>query len=223
MKKSIYLLLTVFLAFSVISCDDNEEKLPSLSGKWKYTQPYFEFDYASDSLVIEMYQGQKIVISVEELKEQFSRMATDKMKDYFKGIEIFSGEQLRILAQLQSSDTLSIHATYQQSHEFVQVTLDPEDMELLLGDKAGMIPPVSFRYSLQQEKLNMYFDEAYIRTIYSMMENQLVPMIVSMMGIDFSRLPEGTEQIVIDGVKDQLSLILDKIIRLRIGFVLQKE
>ncbi len=39
-------------------------------------------------------------------------------------------------------------------------------MQQLLGEKADMIPAVSFRYTLQNETLTMYFDEAYVRTIY---------------------------------------------------------
>ena len=95
-------------------------------------------------------------------------------------------------------------------------------MQQLVGEKADMIPAVSFRYTLQNETLTMYFDEAYVRTIYAMMENRIVPMIVDNMGIDFEHMPEGVRQQVIEGVKKQIPLILEKIISLKIGFVLTK-
>lgn len=223
MKTIIYFFLIVFSALSMTSCDDNDENLPSLTGNWNYSRPYFEFDYAADSIVIEMYKGQKKAIAVDQFKESFNAQATEKMKDYFKGIEVLPENRLRIQAQLQTSAPLTIGAGYHQTKDFIQVTLDQEDMKKLLGEKAGMIPAISFRYSLRETTLTMYFDEAYVRTIYAMMESQLVPMIVDMMDIDFTHMPEGTEQLVIDGIKKQIPLILDKIIRLQIGFVLTKE
>lgn len=222
MKRTLYYLLAVFTALCVISCDDDEKELPSLTGTWDYTRPYFEFEYASDSIVIEMYQGRKMAVAAEELKETFLRMATDKMQDYFQGIEVVSATNLQVLARMRTEKSFKIGAEYTQTAEFIEVTLNRDDMQQLMGEKAEMIPTVSFRYSLQNETLTLYFDEAYVRTIYAMMENRLVPVIVDRMGIDFSRMPEGVRQMVIDGVKKQIPLILEKIIRLNIGFVLTK-
>ncbi len=222
MKRTLYYLLAIFTVLCVISCDDDEKELPSLTGTWNYTRPYFEFEYASDSIVIEMYQGRKMAVAAEELKETFLRMATDKMQDYFQGIEVVSATNLQVLARMRTEESFKIGANYAQTAEFIEVTLDRDDIQQLVGEKAEMIPTVSFRYSLQNETLTMYFDEAYVRTIYAMMENRLVPLIVDRMGIDFSRMPEGVRQMVTDGVKKQIPLILEQIIRLNIGFVLTK-
>ena len=47
-------------------------------------------------------------------------------------------------------------------------------------------------------------------------------MIVDNMGIDFEHMTEGVRQQVTEGVKKQIPLILEKIISLKIGFVLTK-
>ncbi len=221
MKTILYYLSVIFTAVCVISCEDDKKELPSLTGNWDYTQPYFEFEYASDSIVIEMYQGRSMSVSAEDLKTLFLRMATEKMQDYFQGIEVLSANDLHILARMQTAESFRIRAEYAQTEEFIEVALNRDDMQQLLGEKAEMIPTISFRYSLQNETLTMYFDESYVRTIYAMMENRVVAMIVDRMG-DVSRLPEEVRQMMTEGVKKQIPLILEKIIRLRVGFVLTK-
>ena len=222
MKRTLYYLLAVFTVLCAVSCNDDEKELPSLTGIWNYTRPHFEFEYAADSIVIEMYQGRKMAVATEEVKEIFLRMATVKMQDYFQGIEVISANRMNITAKMQTAQPFKIGADYDQTTEFIEVSLDKKDMQQLVGEKADMIPAVSFRYTLQNETLTMYFDEAYVRTIYAMMENRIVPMIVDNMGIDFEHMPEGVRQQVIEGVKKQIPLILEKIISLKIGFVLTK-
>lgn len=222
MKKTLYYLLAIFSVWSAVSCNDDEKEVASLTGKWDYARPHFEFEYASDSIVIEMYQGRKLAVSTEEFKKMFLRLATDKMQDYFQGIDVVSANDMEIIARMQTAETFRIGAEYEQTAEFIEVSLDRDDMQQLLGEKADMIPAVSFRYTLQSANLTMYFDKAYVRTIYAMMENRIVPMIVDGMGIDFDRLPESVRQKVIDGVKQQIALVLDRIERLEIGFVLTK-
>lgn len=56
--------------------------------------------------------------------------------------------------------------------------------------------------------------------IYSMMENQIAAMIVDMMEIDFSQMPEGMEAMIMKEVKNQLGEILTQIRKIEIGFVL---
>lgn len=163
-----------------------------------------------------------MAVATEEVKEIFLRMATVKMQDYFQGIEVISANRMNITAKMQTAQPFKIGADYDQTTEFIEVSLDKKDMQQLVGEKADMIPAVSFRYTLQNETLTMYFDEAYVRTIYAMMENRIVPMIVDNMGIDFEHMPEGVRQQVIEGVKKQIPLILEKIISLKIGFVLTK-
>lgn len=222
MKRTLYYLLAIFTVLCATSCNDDEKELSSLTGDWEYTRPHFEFEYASDSIVFEMYQGRKLAVATEEIKETYLRMATVKMQDYFQGIEVISASEIHIIARMQTGESFKIGAGYNQTAEFIEVSLNRNDMQQLLGENAGMIPAVSFRYTLQNGTLTMYFDEAYVRTIYAMMEPRIVPMIVDNMGIDFSHMPEGVRQQVIDGVKKQIPLILEQIERLEIGFVLTK-
>ena len=67
-------------------------------------------------------------------------------------------------------------------------------MAHLMGDKAANIPAISFKYDIRGKQMTMYFDKVYLQVIYSMMENQIAAMIVDMMEIDFSQMPEGMER-----------------------------
>ncbi|MDE5638680.1 MAG: hypothetical protein K2I47_02630, partial [Odoribacter sp.] len=175
MKRTLYYLLSIFTVLCAVSCNDNEKELSSLAGVWNYTRPHFEFEYATDSIIIEMYQGREMAVATKEIKETFLRMATVKMQDYFQGIKVISANRMNITARMQTGESFKIGADYNQTTEFIEISLDRDDMQQLLGEKADMIPAVSFRYTLQNETLTMYFDEAYVRTIYAMMEPRIVP------------------------------------------------
>lgn len=89
-----------------------------------------------------------------------------------------------------------------------------------MGDKAANIPAISFKYDIRGKQMTMYFDKVYLQVIYSMMENQIAAMIVDMMEIDFSQMPEGMEAMIMKEVKNQLGEILTQIRKIEIGFVL---
>lgn len=217
MKKILYLMISVCITGCLCSCnDDNDNKPEALSGTWEYEKPHFEFEYAADTISIEMYQNRKLSIAVSDFKNLFLQMAGEKMAAYFEGISFSSDQQLTINARLQSGSPLQLHAAYEQKDDILQVTLDREEMEQLVGEKAAMIPAISFKYIQKKNKLILYFDQAYIRTVYSMMQPQIVVMVIQMMGIDPSRMPEGMENLV----KDQINGILDRIILLEVGFQL---
>lgn len=221
MKKILYLLIRMCIVLLPFSCnDDNEGNPETLTGAWDYEKPYFEFEYAADSISLEMYQNKKMSVAVSDLKSLFLQMAQEKMGSYFRGIRFLPGEQLSIYAQMQSGTQLNFHAAYRQSEDIMEVNPDKEEMKQLIGEKAEMIPAVSFKYALRKDRLILYFDQAYIRTVYSMMQTQIISMVVQMMGIDFSKMPEGMESQVREGVKQQINRILDQIIRLEIGFEL---
>ena len=93
-------------------------------------------------------------------------------------------------------------------------------MAHLMGDKAAKIPAISFKYDIRGKQMTMYFDKVYLQVIYSMMENQIAAMIVDMMEIDFSQMPEGMEAMIMKEVKNQLGEILTQIRKIEIGFVL---
>lgn len=221
MKNVIYLVLTAIAVLNLTSCEDENKDGEKLLGSWKYEKPYFEFEYAQDSIVIEMYQGKKMALAVEDVKGMFLWMASEKMGDYFKGIDFISEDQLVVNMAMASGDSSSLHATYKLSGELIQVKLNTEDMKELMGEKADMIPPFSFKYLQTGNQLTVYFDEVYIQTMYATMQKQIVPMIIKAMGIDFSNLPEQAQAAMIQGIKMQIAGILDNIDKLRVGFVLE--
>ena len=110
--------------------------------------------------------------------------------------------------------------TYELSGNYMQITLDREVMTHLMGDKTANIPAISFKYDIRGKQMTMYFDKVYLQVIYSMMENQIAAMIVDMMEIDFSQMPEGMEAMIMKEVKNQLGEILTQIRKIEIGFVL---
>lgn len=221
MKNVIYLVLTAIAVLNLTSCDDKNKDGEKLLGSWKYEKPYFEFEYAQDSIVIEMYQGKKMAMAVEDVKGMFLGMASEKMGDYFKGIDFISEDQLVVNMAMVSGDSSSLHATYKLSGELIEVKLNAEDMKELMGDKGAMIPTISFKYLQTGNQLTVYFDEVYIQTMYATMQDMIVPMIIKAMGVDFSKLPEQAQAAMIQGIKMQITGILDNIDKLRVGFVLQ--
>lgn len=221
MKNVIYLVLTAIAVMNLTSCDDKNKDGEKLLGSWKYEKPYFEFEYAQDSIVIEMYQGKKMAMAVEDVKGMFLGMASEKMGDYFKGIDFISEDQLVVNMTMASGDSSSLHATYKLSGELIQVKLSTEDMKELMGEKADMIPPFSFKYLQTGNQLTVYFDEVYIQTMYATMQEQIVPMIIKAMGVDINRLPEQAQAAMIQGIKMQITGILDNIDKLKVGFVLE--
>lgn len=223
MKNVIYLVLTAIAVLNLTSCEDENKDGEKLLGSWKYEKPYFEFEYAQDSIVIEMYQGKKMAMAVEDVKGMFLGMASEKMGDYFKGIDFISEDQLVVNMAMASGDSSSLHATYKLSGELIQVKLNTEDMKELMGEKADMIPPFSFKYLQTGNQLTVYFDEVYIQTMYATMQKQIVPMIIKAMGVDINRLPEQAQTAMIQGIKMQITGILDNIDKLRVGFVLEMQ
>lgn len=223
MKNVIYLVLTAIAVLNLTSCEDENKDGEKLLGSWKYEKPYFEFEYAQDSIVIEMYQGKKMAMAVEDVKGMFLGMASEKMGDYFKGIDFISEDQLVVNMAMASGDSSSLHATYKLSGELIEVKLNAEDMKELMGDKGAMIPTISFKYLQTGNQLTVYFDEVYIQTMYATMQDQIVPMIIKAMGVDINRLPEQAQTAMIQGIKVQITGILDNIDKLRVGFVLEMQ
>lgn len=223
MKTKLFYSLTIlFIAFIGVSCDDKDDKTPDIAGAWNYSSPHFVFEYAQDSVSITMAQGKKKAIAVEDLKETFLGMATEKMKDYFTGVEFNPSNQMRIKMQLKGGAQSSLKAVYVQSDDVVGVTLDADDLKELTGTSM-QIPSISFKYTVSNDQLLMYFDQVYVQTVVSMMQDKIIDMIIPMMGIDISKLPESAVNMMKEGIKSQIPVILDNIIRLGIGFNLTRE
>lgn len=218
MRNFIYFIMIAWISCSFISCNDKDNS-SDITGNWNYEKPHFEFEYASDSVSIVMMKGQKKNWAVKDLKAAFLRMANEKMGDYFKGLTILPDNQLSIRMVYQSGQEDSLRAEYKQSADILQITLNKDDLAELAGAAAAMIPPVSFNYSLHGNKMTVYFDKAYVSVLYSMMGDKIIPIIVSMMGIDISQLPEAAQKAIINDIKKQISGILENTRKLEIGFV----
>lgn len=220
-NKLIYSLAILLMAFLGVSCDDKDDA-SSIAGAWNYSTPHFIFEYAQDSVSITMAQGKKKSIAVDDLKATFLQMATEKMKDYFTGVEFNSGNQMKIKMQLKDGAQSSLKASYIQAESVIGVELDADDMKELTGTSM-QIPPLSFKYKVNNDQLLMYFDQVYLHSLVSMMQDKIVDMIIPMMGVDVSQLPESAVNQMKESIKSQISVIFNNIIRLEIGFNLTRE
>ncbi len=220
-NKLIYSLAILLMAFLGISCDDKDDA-SSIAGAWNYSTPHFIFEYAQDSVSITMAQGKKKSIAVDDLKATFLQMATEKMKDYFTGVEFNSGNQMKIKMQLKDGAQSSLKASYIQAESVIGVELDADDMKELTGTSM-QIPPLSFKYKVNNDQLLMYFEQVYLHSLVSMMQDKIVDMIIPMMGVDVSQLPESAVNQMKESIKSQISVIFNNIIRLEIGFNLTRE
>ena len=220
-NKLIYSLAILLMAFLGVSCDDKDDA-SSIAGAWNYSTPHFIFEYAQDSVSITMAQGKKKSIAVDDLKATFLQMATEKMKDYFTGVEFNSGNQMKIKMQLKDGAQSSLKASYIQAESIIGVELDADDMKELTGTSM-QIPPLSFKYKVNNDQLLMYFDQVYLHSLVSMMQDKIVDMIIPMMGVDVSQLPESAVNQMKESIKSQISVIFNNIIRLEIGFNLTRE
>ena len=220
-NKLIYSLAILLMAFLSVSCDDKDDT-SSIAGAWNYSTPHFIFEYAQDSVSITMAQGKKKSFAVDDLKATFLQMATEKMKDYFTGVEFNSGNQMKIKMQLKDGAQSSLKASYIQAESVIGVELDADDMKELTGTSM-QIPPLSFKYKVNNDQLLMYFEQVYLHSLVSMMQDKIVDMIIPIMGVDVSQLPESAVNQMKESIKSQISVIFNNIIRLEIGFNLTRE
>lgn len=225
MKKIIYLVIGAVTAIlSLVSCDKEDEQNVGIIGtNWNYTKPYFEFEYATDTIRIDM-SGKTMKLAVKDLKQMFLEMAASKMQDYFEGIEFYSADSLLIKAKTGAEVPLQIQAGYLKNDKYIEVKLNQKDMSALMGDKAGLIPAISFRYFLEGQRMTIYFDEVYIQSIFENVQLQamLLPMIGQALNPQFDQMPEQAQQAMLGEIKQQISTVLNGIQTLKIGFVLTR-
>lgn len=226
MKKMIYFMVMAFVAVSFIACDD-ENDTDGADGstdgtylaEWSYEKPYFEFEYDADTIRLGSY-----AIASKDFKQMFLGMASEKMGEYFTGIEFKTTNQLLIKARKASGESLELHAGYVKNDQLLEVTLDKEDMKALMGEKAAMIPPISFNYFQTGKEMTIFFDKVYVRTLWetAQLKNMLSGLIAVNMIPGFSEMEATQQQKVLQGIQQQISGILNNIQVLKIGFVLTK-
>jgi len=221
MNKIAYLIFLTVATLSLVACDeDNKEN----SGKvWNYSKPFFEFEYATDTISLGT-SGHEFKIPVKDLKETFLRMASVKMQDYFRGIDFYSADNLLIKAQRATGEPMEIRAGYLKNDQYIEVRLNAEDMTALMGEKAAMIPAISFKYFEKNEEMTLYFDEVYVQSIFEnvQIQHMLLPFIARSLNPQFDQMPATAQQGMLAALKQQISGVIDDIQSLKIGFVLSK-
>lgn len=221
MKRIAYVIFLAFAAFNFVACDDDNTN--DSENVWAYARPYFEFEYATDSVTFGM-AGHQTSLAVNDLKRVFLEMASTKMQDYFQGIDFYSADTLLIQARKATGESMEIRANYLKNDQYLEVKLNAEDMAALMGDKAVMIPAISFKYIEKNHQMTIYFDEVYVQSIFEnvQIQNMLLPMIARAFNPQFDQMPPQAQQGMLTGLKQQISGILDNIQTLKIGFVLDK-
>lgn len=219
MKHYFLSFLLAILTFSMISCEDDSQENPNLTGSWNYQHPHFVFEYATDSVTIETIPGKKMSLAVTDIKDMFMGMAAEKMGAYFQGITFTSNRELEIGMRIDQAPA-QLKAGYVQSADLLQVTLDTNDLKQLFHTSMN-IPALSFKYTLEASALRIYFSQTYLETIVYMMKDQLVELIAPLLAVN---VPEAMRPAVLPKIKEslhqQIPQILDQIRRLEIGFYL---
>lgn len=220
MNKTICFLFIFLLTLGFAACEDTEKEF---TADWKYEQPYFEFEYATDTVSFGT-AGHSMNYAVKDIKRMFSVMAAEKMQNYFRGIEFYSADSLLIKARTANGIPFGIHAAYQKDARFIELKLNQQEMSSFPGNKAAMIPAISFGYFEQEHQMTLYLSEVYIQTIFenTKIQDMLLPMLAQQLNPGFSMMPEPARQAMLKGLKDQISSILDNIQTLKVGFILSR-
>ena len=220
MKNIIFLTILTAISLHFIACEDTEDVY--LTNTWTYNTPYVEFAYNADSIYFGS-SNKQMNMAVNDFKSMFTRLATSKMQEYFKGMEFYSQDSLYFKAQTRTGDTILIRASYYNDSHYMDININSKDLERFMGEGARMIPAISFKYSIYQEKLTIFFNEVYIQSIFEnqQIQNMILPMIGRSLNPQFDRMPAQAQQSMLNGLQKQLSEIIDRIQVMKIGFVLK--
>lgn len=221
-NKLIYFMAVLFTAFTCFSCSDSDnDENSDLSGSWKYKTAHFTLEYPEEN--IPLPDGMKLgdlipnlgeignltAIPVSLINMGLPSFADDKMKEYFKGIEFISDSELKVLYKMGGEEG-SIKAVYKVQKDFIEVTLDKEDLKVISG-KDLTIPKFSLNYDLSNGKLTLFLNKAAIQGMIT----PLMPMLIQ------SLLPNTTPQEQA-GFIAYVGTILAKATKLEIGAVLER-
>ncbi len=226
MRRITYLMMLVFTTLHFAACEDDSdtqgahsEGQDKMIGDWKYNQPYLEFKYATDTI-----RFGNFAIAEKEMKQLFLEMATEKMGNYFTGIEFVSNQQLLVKARNAAGKPLHIHAGYVKNEKLMEVSLDKDDIAAFMRERAAMIPAISFNYLLSGKELTVYLDKTYVRTLWETapLKNKLSGLLADQMIPGFGEMEPTEQQKALQGIQMQVSAILNNIQTLKIGFVLTK-
>lgn len=220
-----FLFLFVGVIFYSSCSDDNSsnDKLPIDSGTWYYQSPHFAFDYAEDSVRIEMGSPNNTKAwAVKDIQQDFPTIAHEKMGAYFKGIKFLPDNKLSIRMQFADGKQDSLKASYSLSSDLLEVSLDAEDLERISGKKLD-IPRISFNYSEEEEQLKLFFGKTYIQAIASMMMDTLLDMLLPSLIPAYPSMPDAVKTMIASAFKSQVNQILQNTRTLEIGLNLSRK
>ena len=221
MKRVVFGMVTLLSFFYLTSCQESTQGV-DLRKNWQYSGPYVEFTYSSDTIHFGSGTNQ-MNMSVQDLKNMVWGMAGSKMRDYFKGIDIYSWDTLVINAQRATGEIMKMKAAYFNDANYIEMDFDRKVLGAILGGNANMIPKISFQYMLQEGQLIIFLNEVYVQTIFENLQIQkmITPMIVRKLNPMFDRMPAPAQQAMLTGVQEQLSAIIDNFQEMRMGFILK--
>ena len=149
---------------------------------------------------------------------------SEKMGNYFTGIEFVSNQQLLVKARNAAGKPLYIHAGYVKNEKLMEVSLDKDDIAAFMRERAAMIPAISFNYLQSGKELTVYLDKTYVRTLWETapLKNKLSGLLADRMIPGFREMEPTEQQKALQGIQMQVSAILNNIQTLKIGFVLTK-
>lgn len=217
--KLFYSAIALFIVFVGISCsDDKKEENTNILGDYGYESPHILWDYPTDSITFTMGQSMKMSFCVEDLTETLNTMATQYMKSYFIGINFTSLSEMEIGMKMKNGSENHLNAIYKKDAQFIAIQIDTVQLAQLTG-LSMPIPPISFSYKMEKEKMTIYLEKEEIITIIaamgSMIDNLLLeklPTIPAFSHVPIKVLPE-----IVKGMKAQaIKIITDS--KMEIGF-----
>lgn len=220
-NKIICLLATLFVAFIIFSCTDDDKGRETLSGKWNYKNPHFALEYEGDSVALNMGPLGYQAMAIEDINHMFPVIAHEKMGEYFKGIDFRAGGEMVIYMEMGNGIADSLKASYRQDGGLIGVTLDVADLERLSGSKIN-IPEISFHCQQDQENLTLYFDKAYVQFISQMMLDKLLDMMLPAIIPNYDKISPMGQMAMKKSMKEQINGILIKIKKLEVGINLTR-
>ena len=215
-----YIFLILFLGVGMFACDETTYET---AGSWNYDRPYFEFEYLTDTIRFGMGNNM-MCLAAKDVKNRVYGIAAEKMQDYFTGIDFYVPDSLRIKARTAAGYPLELHAHFRRDDRYLEVSLDPQDMKTFLGEKAGMIPAISFRCEGEERQIKLYLGEVYLQSVLENTEIQkmILPMLARQFNPRFDMMPEQAQQAMLQDLQQQLSALIDNIQILKIGFILTR-
>ena len=202
-NKLMYLVAVLFAAcvgFSSCGDDDDDDIPVEFSGTWKFDKTHFVFDYSEENITIPSMDP----MTPQEITNTVIQLGNETMGEYFTGIRFDSKKDLTILMKIDGANK-ELSATYVVQKSKIDVTLNKDELSVLVGKDIPMMPAISLIYEMGTTDLTLFIDKTYIQTLLSIVDN---------LDLDLSM----QEQLIFTAAK----AILNKTTTLEIGATLKR-